>query len=311
MKSNQSYLTRLIERYDEGGILEALKGIWLYIFYYSPLFGLFESVLGECLHEKLIRVAYLGYWPKIENPRTFNEKILHRKVYTDNQLYVQVSDKWRVRDYVSEHVGDSILNEVYYGTVDPNTIPFNELPEKFVIKGTHGTSMNIFVRNKCNIDINQIIDECTQYLNTDFGERNREYWYMDIEPRIIIEKFIEGDVNEIPRDYKFFVFNGKVEYIQVDFDRLKNHTRRFFTREWKPQEFKLKYPIGPIIDKPDNLEEMIEIAETLGAKFNFVRVDLYNTENQGIVFGEITIAHGSGGEKFEPPKYDYILGSKW
>ena len=114
-----------------------------------------------------------------------------------------------------------------------------------------------------------------------------------------------------PPDYKFFVFSGQVKLIQVDLDRFTNHTRVLFDSEWNKLPVKYKYPIGESIRKPKNLKDMVSLAETLGDEFEFVRVDLYEIDQQRIVFGEMIFAPESGYGRFLPSEFDFKLGSHW
>ncbi len=270
-----------------------------------------KTILGKRYHHKLYMYDRLGYWPEIKNPRTFNEKIMHRKLYTDNKLFSTVEDKWRVRDYIAGKVGDDILPEVFHVTDDPKTIPFDQLPEEYVIKPTHMSGPIIFIDEDEESDRSSIRQSCEKWLNTTYGTVKEEYWYSKIKPRIIIEERLKDDKYDVPPDFKFFVFHGNVEYIQVDTNRVTNHKRRFYDKNWNAQEFKLKYSLGPVIDEPNSLDKMINIAEKLGNDFDFIRVDLYKLNNDRIVFGELTVAHGSGGEQFKPQKYDFKFGSLW
>ncbi len=304
-------LQRLKIWYQDEGIFGLLKATWVSAIYLTPLFHVIESVLGEKHHEKLIRAPRLGYWPKIDHPQTFNENTLHRKLNTDDDLYATVADKWRVREYVAEKVGDDVLNEVYHVTDNPETIPFDDIPEKFVVKANHGCGWNILVENKSEEDFEKIKSQCREWLDSTYGTRRREYWYAEIEPKIIVEKFIDSDDQNVPRDIKFFVFDGRVEYLKVDIDRFGDHSVRFFDRDGKIQDFSLEFPLGPEIDPPDHLDELIDVAETLGEDFEAARVDLYQPIEDEIVFGEITLAHGAGGSKFKPVRYDYEFGSYW
>ena len=304
-------LERLRLWFDDEGVIGLLKAVWVTAVYLTPLYYVLERVVGKETHEKMIRAPRIGYWPNISYPQSYNEKILHRKLHTDDSRYATVADKWRVREYVEERVGDEILNELYHVTDDPATIPFEDLPEKFAIKANHGCGWNIFVEDKRSVDFEEIRSECEEWLGQTYGERKREYWYGQIEPRIVVENFIEDDTHDVPRDFKFVVFDGEVKYVEVDFDRFTEHTRRFYDREWNPQEFSLEFPKGPHAPEPAQLDEMIEIAEALGGEFDHVRVDLYQPTDETIVFGEITVAHGSGIERFDPKRYDFELGSYW
>ena len=55
---------------------------------------------------------------------------------------------------------------------------------------------------------------------------------------------------------------------------------------------------------------MIDVAEILAQGFDFVRVDLYQV-NEQVKFGEMTFSPGAGLEVFTPQVYDRILGDLW
>ena len=253
----------------------------------------------------------LGYWPQIREPRTFNEKIAHRKLYTNNSLFTTVEDKYQVRKYVEEKVGDKILPQLFHVTTEPESIPFEELPDGYVIKPTHMSGPIIFSDDFEKNDRSSVIDDCRSWLDMTYGETKVEYWYEDITPQILIEERLQADNGKIPLDFKFFVFHGEVEFIEVHYDRFTHHKRRIYDKNWNPQNFEFQNPLGPTMSAPNNLEQMIELSETLADDFDFIRVDLYEIDDNRIVFGELTVAPGSGADKFVPQKYDFKLGSLW
>jgi hypothetical protein len=294
------------------GFVELARRSTLYILNISFISPLLQSVIGDVLKEKIEHSLKTGYWPNIRNPRSFNEHILHRKLFTDNDLYSTVADKWAVREYVRDRIGDEILNEVYHVTDDPSTIPFADLPNEFVIKPTHSSGRTIIVDEKESRNYEAIRSTCEKWLSHDFGEQKNEYWYSDIPPQIIIERRLPAEDGEVPLDYKFFTFNGRVELIDVDSDRYSEHKIRFFDRQWEPQDFRFcGYPLGDIVEQPERLDEMIKMAEDLAAEFEFARVDLYYTEDDEIIFGEITLAPEAGYGRFEPIKKDFEIGEFW
>lgn len=273
-----------------------------------------KSILGKKYHQKLYMYEKLGYWPQIQNPRTFNEKILHRKLYTDNELFSIVEDKWRVREYVEEKVGGEILPEVYHVTVDPETIPFGELPDKYVIKPTHSCGDIIFIDEDEKPDQNSIRELCHDWLDKTHGQMLEEYWYGNIKPRILIEEKLEDRGHHAPRDFKLFVFHGEVKAVGV-YQKASENTEKtvnFYTKDWTELDItKKEYEKGNKLPKPETLDDMIDIAETVGNDFEHIRVDLYTPNNQRVVFGELTVATGSGGNPFVPRKYDFEFGSYW
>jgi hypothetical protein len=203
------------------------------------------------------------------------------------------------------------LNEVYHVTDNPSTIPFNTLPNEFVIKGTHGSGYIIIIKDKTSCDFEKVRTECRKWLSEQFGGYLNEYWYDEIKPQVIVEDYIDVDDRVAPLDYKFYVFSGQVKYIHVDIGRFSQHTRRFYDREWTPMEFEHKYPVGPEIQRPDRFEKMIDIAEAIGEDFEFVRVDLFNTNDNNILFGEMTLSPEAGQGGFRPTERDFELGSYW
>ena len=300
-----------VQVYRKQGAQAVLEGCWVYALQHSPFASLAETALGPVFREKLIAAPALGYWPRVEHPRTFNEHILHRKHYTDDARFERVSDKYTVREYVAEKVGIDVLNDLLYATDDPATIPFAEFPEQFVLKATHGAGFVHIVEDKATADFEAIREECREWLATDFGAPVHEYWYSEIDPRIVVERYIDVENRKAPRDFKCYVFDGHVEYIHVDYGRFSRHTRRFYDREWTPMDFRVKYPLGPTIPEPDGLDEMIAVAERLGEEFAFARVDLFNPDGESVVFGEITLAPGTGQEEFVPVERDFEFGSNW
>ena len=288
-----------------------IEKIWIWGLAHSPLAPGLERILGAQRHEQLIRCLSIRYWPNITSPKSFNENILYRKLFTDKKLFYRVSDKVKVRNYVRKKVGDKVLNEVFEITNKPKSFCFGDLPSEFVVKSSHGSGQIIIVKEKKGVNKKEIQNKCEKWLSVNPAKEKREYWYRKKGAQIIFEKILKGKKQEIPRDYKFFVFDGIVRTIEVDFNRFEGHTRTLYTREWKSLDCSYKFPRGPEVDRPPRLHEMINIAETLGCEFDFVRVDLFDTRDDGIVFGEMTLAPETGGGRFEPKSYDFKIGSYW
>lgn len=293
------------------GIERLFQESWRRISRNSRLSPILVTLLGDRLHEKLAIWPRIGYYPQLTDPRSFNEKVAHRKLYTDDDRFALVADKYAVRDYVRDRVGDHILNELYHVTNDAETIPFNDLPDEFVLKATHDSGSVEIVHDKSEEEFDKLRAQCRSWLEDEYGHCQHEYWYQEITPRIIIEELMKSGDGTVPFDYKFFVFHGRVEFVQVDQGRYEDHKRLFYDRDWNSQEFTVSYPKGDEISKPACLDEMIDIAESLGGTFDFARVDLYNPYGDEIRFGEITLAPGSGGERFDPIESDFELGSYW
>jgi len=310
-------MSKMTSPQKQGRLQEAIsivKKAGKYFLLWSPISPYIQQLLGKESHHKLSMFLYLGYWPRIKSPRTFNEKILHRKLYTNKEIFTKVEDKWRVREYVSEKVGGEILPEVYHVTRTPETIPIEDLPGEYVVKPTHlADGANIIITRNDDPDRKYIVEKCHEWLNDEINPLLEEYWAKEITPRIIIEEYISEEGRTAPSDYKFFCFHGEVEFIHVTSNRMdmEQTTRNFYDKSWGPIDIELKFPQGPNIAKPNNLNDMIEIAETLSSEFDHVRVDLYSPDEDSIFFGEMTVAEGSGKNPFVPREYDFKLGSYW
>lgn len=269
------------------------------------------------LRVKLEMWRTLGYWPNIDYPTTFNEKVAHRKLREYDDRFRILADKWEVRNYVREKVGDKYLSKVYAVISSISELDFRRLPERFVAKPTNQSGKICFVKCKSKLNRQEFFDLLRKWLKSKFeyGILHGEYWYKDIPPRVMFEEWLNDEKYDILPDFKFYVFHGKVHAIQVSF-RFPRHRMNFYTREWhqiplrkgdKPNE-----PINSEGIKPTKLEEMIAVAETLGKDFDFMRVDLYYLfDSQRIIFGELTPAPGSGYSRFIPKYYDLEFGKVW
>jgi hypothetical protein len=252
---------------------------------------------------------YLKQPLHLDPPITFNEKIQWLKLFRSSPFYASLVDKYTVRNYVQSKVGAKYLNEIYGVFSSATDIDFNKLPEKFALKATHGSGWNIFCSDKSLLDMASTRTQLQKWLNMNFYRFSREPNYRAIPPRILCEHFLESDESFGLLDFKFFCFHGHVEVIQVDFDRYTNHTRNMYDREWSLYPFTYIYANHATgIKRPENLDEMIQTAETLAGKIPFVRVDLYNLKSR-ILFGEMTFTPESGFGIIRPVEWDFRLGA--
>lgn len=273
----------------------------------------YKIIIGRERYEYKAFTHHLGYSPDLRNPKSFNEKLAHKKLFDFNPLLPIIADKWRVRDYVSGKVGDEILNKVYQVTSDSKSVQWSSLPESFIVKGTHGSGSKFIlpVYDKSTIEENELRMHIDRILQLRFGFATNEWWYCKIPPRVMIEELLVDDIFRTPLDYKYFVFNGKVEIIQVHLDRYSNHSISYYDREWNEISIRDYVPVSEPLERPPLLSEMMSIAERLAEGFDFLRVDLYCINNKIIRFGELTICPRAGWLRFTPREADYFLGSLW
>ena len=257
-----------------------------------------------------------GTFPSILFPKTFNEKVVRRSLFDNRRILRQFADKYAVRTYVSERLGSDVLPVLYWSTETPSDIPFDRLPNRFVVKPTHGAGWVRIVRNKADLNIPELVKECEFWLSQNFYKRYHERVYKEIVPRILVEELIDDGSKVAPVDYKFMVFHGEVKMITVILDRFINTRGYFLDRDWNMLEGGLAVDPGatiaapPKISMPPHLDQMIRAAEILGEGLDFVRADFYDTPEK-IYFGELTTTPGAGLARYEPPQFDAYLGSFW
>ena len=262
------------------------------------------------LYVKIYYEYYTGKKLDLEDPREFNAKIQWLKVYYKNPLLTQLVDKYAVREYVKEKVGERYLNDLLGVYDKASKVNFDTLPNQFVIKGAHGFHFNLIVPDKSQLNRRK-----ARYLMTKWLSKNQYYrggleWaYKDVPHRLIAERYLSEMGKAVINDYKFFCFSGVPEYVQVDMGRGMENHRCFFDMDWKKQPFNVgltNFYEGELAP-PANFEEMKTVAKKLAADFPFVRVDLYNIDGK-ILFGEMTFYPSDGRNEFRPEEYNRILG---
>ena len=276
------------------------------------VYGLLKKMkfLPAEFYMKIYYEYYLGKKLDLANPKDFNQKIQWLKVFYRVPILHQLVDKYSVRQYVKEKVGEKYLNELIAVYNYPKEINYQELPNRFVLKATHGYHFNILVKNKSELNKTKARLKMEKWLRKNQYTRGGLEWaYKDIKPKFIVEKYLVQVGKEDINDYKFFCFNGEPKLLHVDIDRGTKHLRAYYDMDWK--KLPIRHDIIGFIEgeteKPENFEEMKEVATKLAGTFPFVRVDLYNLDGR-IIFGEMTFYPADGRLEFLPEKYNKILG---
>jgi len=247
----------------------------------------------------------------LNNPQDFNAKIEWYKVFYRPNILTQLVDKHEVRTYVEEKIGAKYLNELYAVYDNAEDIDFDSLPNSFVIKANHTNGHNLIVKDKKNLDKEKSIKLLNKWLRKNqYYRRGQEWAYKDVKPKLVIEKFLKEENKSTLTDYKFYCFNGVAKFINVHIDREDDHKQGCFDLNFNLLPFgksKSYKSISSDIEKPINLEEMVQLSETLAANFPFVRVDFYSVNGQTI-FGELTFYPSDARNKFYPEEYNTIIG---
>lgn len=287
-------------------LLGALKR-WKYVDYYM-------RQLWRWLPDKMfIKLQFLDRYhrfPDLKNPRTFDEKLQWYKLYYRDPLMTDLTDKYKVREYVKSKGFGGILNELLGIYDKAEDIDPASLPDRFVIKATHGSAMNIICKDKASLDWEAARAQMSKWLKTDYSSCGREWAYRNIRPRLICEKYLENDGHNELIDYKFYCYAGKPHLVFICTGRysaegLKYHVYDMHWNRipvWKGRENS-----QVAIEKPDTWGVMIDMAGVLSQGFPFMRVDFYSIKGQ-VIFGELTFYPDSGVCPFTPDEYNFIYG---
>ena len=104
----------------------------------------------------------------LDNPQTFNEKLQWLKLYNRKPEYTMMVDKYKVREYVAEQLGEEYLIPLLGVWDDPDEIDFDALPNQFVLKCNHNSGLGMYICNdKSKLDIRQVKKELCKGLKQD------------------------------------------------------------------------------------------------------------------------------------------------
>jgi len=268
--------------------------------------------LPDKLYLKLKYRVIKGEWPDIDVPKTFCEKVQARKLYDRNALFPILVDKAAVKDFITEKLGSRYVTPTYWVGTDLSTVDWSSVTLPAVVKPTHASAQGYFLYTQEDVERLLRDNPAPRWLALNHAGFNREWAYGEVPPRILIEAMLIVD-GGIPWDYRFFTFDGKVSHIEVNLRVDGKGYACHYTPDWQKLPFHdpdylEAYP-GEV-KRPARLEDMLHFAETIGKDFDFLRIDLYASD-EWIRFGELTLYPGGGFERFEPAHYDRWLGDKW
>lgn len=258
---------------------------------------------------KMIYLFELHKWPDLKNPKTFNEKLQWLKLHDRRSEYTTMVDKYAVKEFVAKIIGSEYIIPTLGVWNRFEEIDFNTLPNQFVLKTTHGggglavvicKDKNSFNRQKAK----QILDKS---LKSNIYANYREWPYKNVPKRIIAEKYMPSDNGLI--DYKVHNFNGVPKFILVCRNRYSTNpmAETFFSDKWEKLDLKRPGHPNPNMEKPESLQEVLELSALLSKDLPFARTDFYIIDSK-VYFGEITLYPASGLSPFYPNEYDKLFG---
>ena len=263
--------------------------------------------------KKYIELRYFSLFLKelnLDNPKSFNEKLQWLKLYDRNSEYTKMVDKYEVKKYVSNIIGEEYIIPTLGIYNSFEEINFDKLPNQFVLKCTHDSGGIVICKDKNNLDVKQAKNKINKSLKKNYYYSGREWPYKNVKPRIIVEKYMEESDKKELKDYKLFCFNGIPQIVLVCSERYssENMCETWFDMNWNLiYVVESGHRIDTTISKPKKFKEMIALSKKLSKGIPFIRVDWYEIKGK-LYFGELTFYPASGFEKFEPEEWNYKMG---
>ncbi|MBN2860075.1 MAG: hypothetical protein JXK93_07430, partial [Sphaerochaetaceae bacterium] len=156
-----------------------------------------SPVLRNLISDRLyLRIRYRYYTGKrlnLEHPCRYNEKLQWLKLYYRNHQIPRLTDKYEVRGYIEETLGNEYLIPLLGVWDSFDEIDFTSLPDQFVLKCTHDSNSVIICRNKADWNREKAHKKLTKALNRSFYWGGREWPYKELKPRIIAEQYMSDD----------------------------------------------------------------------------------------------------------------------
>ena len=264
----------------------------------------------DSLYLKVLYRVIMGRKLNLKNPKEYNEKLQWLKLNDRKPEYSTMVDKYEVRGYIEDLLGDKYLIPCLgiYDSVDD--IDIDALPDRFVLKCTHDSGSVEICKDKSSFDIEGARHRLSQAMKRNYYATYREWPYKYVKPRIIAEGYLEGDGGDL-KDYKVMCFNGEAKIIEVHENRFvegKVHTQTFYDREWNivPLTQVETVTVDRPGERPRQLDEILRLSELIAKDMYHARIDWY-IEGDKIYFGEITFFDGSGFESFSTPEMERML----
>lgn len=277
---------------------------------YLSSFGRYDDWDDESFLKKAFK-CHMNRELNLEVPRTFNEKLQWLKLHDRKPEYTMMVDKYAVRKYIADTIGEEYLIPLLGVWDNPDDIDFDALPNQFVLKCNHNSGLGMCIcKDKSKLDIEKIKAGLRKGLAQDYYLTCREWPYKNVKRRIIAEKYMSDEGKEELSDYKVLCFNGEPKIIEVHKGRFNGqHTADNYDIFWNKTDIE-QYDLpktDKILPKPAFLEEMLHLSKLLSKDLVHVRVDWYFANNR-LYFGELTFFDGSGYNLFCGDA-DELLGS--
>ena len=264
--------------------------------------------IPDSTYLKLIYRLKVGKKLNLKDPKTYTEKLQWLKIHDRKEFYSTMVDKYEAKEYIASKIGEEYVIPTIGVWDDFDSIDFESLPEKFVLKCTHDSGGLVICKDKSKLNKKEARAKIEKSLRTNFYWVGREWPYKNVKPRIIAEKFMATDNEECLTDYKWFCFNGEPKLLYISKDKAEDPRTDFFDENGNLLPIRMRDPNSdkpPVI--PQQFEKMKQLARELSSDMVHIRVDFYLIDGK-LYVGELTFYHNGGFSEVKPEEWNYKMG---
>ncbi len=228
-------------------------------------------------------------------PGSFSDKMLWRKIFDRNPIFVPMTDKLQARKLAQQRCPDILLPDIVWEDEGVENFPFDSIELPVVVKVNNGSGWNFFLRDR-SPDQRRRLNRFFHIMRTRkrYGRKNGEWAYRPLKRQFFAERELVDSNGLPPDDYKLYFSNGRLTQMHVSHDRWGNKAmvnygpdlqvvpvdEAGWRRDYTPGDWHI-------------VDQIIATCRTLAGDLDFVRIDVYLFDGR-IYFGEFTLYPGSG-----------------
>lgn len=259
----------------------------------------------------------MGYFPNVAVPRTFNEKILWRKIFDRNPLFGRLSDKLEAKHLFRQNCPDLGFVEVLWEGERAEDIPGKILKRSVVVKTNHGSNYNLFLPAG-TIDRDDLNARVNRWLRKHpYGRRKGEWAYSQVTPKVYVEPLLTQSDGTQPLNFRFHAFHGRAIHADVFTGDPHGSVKAGVFNlsgckiEGGPYDHRSPEQQLPTdFEMPDAFFAAAESAAKLSHSLDYARFDFLCCD--GLAYGsEITFYHAAGYGRWTNPGISRQLSAAW
>jgi hypothetical protein len=272
------------------------------------------------LYSKYLKNIYrfrkkVGYFPNIAFPSLYHEKMLWRKIFDHNPIFVIFCDKLATKRFVQERCPALKIPETLWLETELALAFQHGLRDDQVIKINTGYNFNFFTNTSNKSDYQSIMEK---WFRQSYGVKKIEWAYTQVKKTIFAELFIKTSLSTGLVEINVRCTDGKALLCSVI---LNNKTRNmlvgYYDVNGKSVDADCKVAKVGKIDEdfvlPDAFFKAIHYAEILSKDIDYARYD-FIYDGHDLYAGEITVYPAAGlshADLNDKNSFDAIINKNW